>query len=715
MSENKGQGKDDLKEEVKHDKENIENKNKINDEKKLDINQKSNEIKDNKNISNNPNSENVKKEDKEKNKEENKGNEDDDDCEIERECSIENINALVEEAKRRKKQKEKEKEKLENLNINEISKIPIDPEQLKSNKEYKDTNTDVKSRRFTIKDNNHKYLIIKDDKNVKKNESQKTEDNYVSDSDYESDREEDKEDKFPFRIIGDGLKKSQKLGIYNNRYLEIDSAKGLFIRYKTAKDYPKKPNDIVDIRTFKLIRKLKRADDYYDLEITYVVTKKGEKIEKIENYRMRHFDCRNKWFDCLLFLWRYYIKGTPELKLTNKILLFIDDRIGIIQEIRENKNKKKGSKVNLRNFKILGLLGVGGFGTVYKVKHILTDKIYAMKVMNKNYIIQKKYLHYVISEFEILKTLSGFPFILDLHYCFQSANYLYLIIDYCPNGDFRNLKYINNIRLFFAEVILAFEHIHKHNIIYRDLKPENILLDSTGHIRVCDFNLAKQGVPKDKRADSFCGSPMYLSPEMLGGRGVDYRCDIYGIGLLMYEMVTGTPAYNGTDVQTLYELIRANHIDFKAPGICGDFKDLIQKILVQNPEERISLEEIKKHPYFRDFDFNKALKKGYGPIITEKKKTKVEDANEENLSKEDLEKREFLKFKLQQHKLDEDTDYSFLEGKITIKEMAKDQKRIMKNFVREFYYVKKEDIEQTKDFKLDVKGNIDISNLIKEK
>ena len=84
--------------------------------------------------------------------------------------------------------------------------------------------------------------------------------------------------------------------------------------------------------------------------------------------------------------------------------------------------------------------------------------------MNKNYIINKKYLHYIVSEFEIMKTLLGFPFVLDLHFCFQSANYLYLIIDYCPNGDFKNLKCVNNIRLFFAEVILAFEHIHKHNI-----------------------------------------------------------------------------------------------------------------------------------------------------------------------------------------------------------------------------------------------------------
>ena len=629
-----------------------------------------------------------------------------DNFEIEREYSLENINKVISDEKNEEKH-----ENISNLKINDINKIQLEPENLKCNKEYKDNNEDIISRRFSIKDNNDKYLIIKEEKN----NQNIIYDNNASDNEYESDKDEDekKENYFPFRIIGDAQKKSRKLGIINNRYLEIDSLKGLFKRYKTSKDYPKKPNGIVDIRNFKLIRKLKRVKDYYDLEITYTVTKKGEKVEKLENYRFRHFDCRNKWFDIFLSLWRYLIKGTNIPKFTNKILLFVDDRIGIVQEIRENKNKNKRNNVSLKNFKILGLLGVGGFGTVFKVKHILTDKIYAMKVMNKNYIIQKKYLHYVVSEFEIMKTLSGFPFVLDLHYCFQSANYLYLIIDFCPNGDFTKLKFINNIRLFFAEVILAFEHIHKHNIIYRDLKPENILLDATGHIRICDFNLAKSGIPKDKRADSFCGSPMYLSPEMLSGRGVDYRCDIYGIGLLMYELVTGSPAFKAHDVQSLYELIKENRIDFKATGICGDFKDLIEKILVKNPEERISLEDIKKHSYFRDFDFNKALRKGYGPIITEKKITKLEDINREELSKDDLEKKELMKFKLQQHKLDENKDYSFLEGKITVKEMTKDQKRIMKNYVREFYFIKKEDLEQTKDFQLDVKGNIDISNFIK--
>ena len=113
---------------------------------------------------------------------------------------------------------------------------------------------------------------------------------------------------------------------------------------------------------------------------------------------------------------------------------------------------------------------------------------------------------------------------------------------------------------------------------------------------------------------------MYLIPEMLSGKGIDYRYDIYGIRALMYELVTGQPAFKAKNIQNLYEIIKSNSIDFKAPGISGDFKDLIEKVLTKNPDERISLEEKKKHDYFREFDFNNILKKGYGPIITQKRK-----------------------------------------------------------------------------------------------
>ena len=584
---------------------------------------------------------------------------------------------------------------IETIKINEY----LEQENLKCHKDYNDDDNDIRSCRLTARDNNDKYLLIKD-------ENDKSED------------EEEKEDLFPFRIVGDARKKSEHLGKYNSRYLELDSIKGLFKRYMSSKDYPKNPREIIDIRNFKILKKVKKVKDYYDLEITYTKTKKnGDKVDKVEKFRLRHAECRNKWHDSLLAIWKYLAEGNPIPKFTKNILLFVDDRIGIIQEIGRKKENKKinKSEINLKKFKILSLLGVGGFGTVFKVKHTLTDKIYAMKVMNKNYVIKKKYLHYIVSEFEIMKSLGGFPFVLDLHYCFQSANYLYLIIDYCPNGDFTKLKKINNLKLFFAEVILAFEHIHNHNVIYRDLKPENILLDTTGHIRVCDFNLAKAGMTKNKRADSFCGSPMYFSPEMVLGKGVNYKCDIYGIGLLIYELATGKPAYNANNLKSLYELIKKNKINFNISGLHGDIKDLIEKILVKDPNKRVDLEDIKQHPYFKDIDFDKVLRKEYGKIETEKIKKKDKntiDEEENNLSDKDKEKIEYEKFILQQQKLDENIDYTFLQGKISVKEMILDQKRPMKNYVREFYYVKKEDIEQTRDFKLDVKEAGDITKFI---
>ena len=428
-------------------------------------------------------------------------------------------------------------------------------------------------------------------------------------------------------------------------------------------------------------------------------------------------------------LYKHFVKGEPLPPINKNKLIFIDDQVGINQEIKQDtiKMKRKISSKNtvfLRNFKILSELGVGAFGTVFKVQHILTEKIYAMKVMNKNYIIQKKYLHYVVSEFEIMKSLSGFPFVIDLHYCFQSANYLFMVIDICPGGDFDNLKYINNLKLFFAELVLAFEHIHKHHVVYRDLKPENILLDPYGHIKVCDFNLAKSGVSKQKRATSFCGSPMYLSPEMLDPEGVDQRADIYGIGLLIYELVTDKPAFMAPNLDALYDKIKNNKIDFDDPKLKGDMKDLLLKILVNNPDERITIEEIKKHEYFKDISFVKVFKREYGPIIIKKKdesefniklKNQIFKKNimddKDNINNINEEKKSEIDFKEQQKKLDANQDYSFLDGKISVREMKKDQKRAMKNYVREFYYIKRDDEPQNEEFTLTVNGIINMQGL----
>ena len=624
----------------------------------------------------------------------------------------ENINKInIEE---QKDEIEIEEQKPQELNVDNYLFNDDNIDNLKYNKEYTDNEDDLHSKRLTAR-NNDDYLINGEEKDEDKNKDV-LEENKLENVEDDDEEENEHEKLFPFKIVGDTTKKSGILGNYNFRYLELDAVKGRFKRYYSTKDYPKKPKEIIDLRNFKLIEKQKIIKEYYDLQITYTESnKKGKKWDVVENYRFRHQECRNKWFESLLSVWRSILKENP-IKLTKDILCFVDDRLGIIQDIgRGNKqNKKKKPKIDLTKFKVLSLLGVGGFGTVFKVRHILTDKIYAMKVMNKNYVIKKKYLHYVVSEFEIMKKLAGFPFILDLHYCFQTANYLYLIIDYCPNGDFTKLESVNNPKLFFAEVILAFEYIHNKNIIYRDLKPENILLDETGHIKLCDFNLAKAGMSKNKRADSFCGSPLYFSPEMVLNLGANYKCDIYGIGLLMYEIYVGYTAFNARNIHELYEKIKKNKINFDVPQLRGDIKDLLVRMCAKKPEDRIEIEDIKKHKYFSDIDFNKVLNKEYGIIETVKKGTKKNktNVNEKKLSPKEKEELEKKKFMAQQKLLDEDITLNVLTGKITLKEMMLDQTRRMKNRVRKFYYVKKEDIEKTEDFKLEVKETKDISSLI---
>ena len=138
------------------------------------------------------------------------------------------------------------------------------------------------------------------------------------------------------------------------------------------------------------------------------------------------------------------------------------------------------------------------------------------------------------------------------------------------------------------------------------------------------------------------------------------------------------------------------------------------KMCAKKAEDRIDLEDVKKHKYFADIDFDKVLKKEYGIIETVKKgnkKNKI-NINEKNLSPKEKEELEKKKFMTQQKLLDEDTTLNVLTGKITLKEMMLDQTRHMKNRVRQFYYVKKEDIEKTEEFKLEVNGTKDISSLI---
>jgi Protein kinase domain/Ankyrin repeats (many copies)/Ankyrin repeat len=274
--------------------------------------------------------------------------------------------------------------------------------------------------------------------------------------------------------------------------------------------------------------------------------------------------------------------------------------------------------INSDCFKIIEELGNGSFGTVYKV--VKTDDenaVFAMKTLNKSFLIKHKHLKYAISEVKIMNTIKH-PFILNLFYAFQTHTNIYMILDYCPNGDLLDLISEKGklddqaARFYLAEVILALEYLHSLDIIYRDLKPANILLDKEGHIKLADFGLAKENVNNQNPAKTLAGTPAYLPPETLTQTGTSKPADIYGLGPLLYEMLTGLPPYYSRNVDQIYNNIKQGHLSFP-PFVSDLAQNFVKQVMKKAPEKRPTINNIKRSPFFRKLDWDALLAKKIRP------------------------------------------------------------------------------------------------------
>ena len=216
-------------------------------------------------------------------------------------------------------------------------------------------------------------------------------------------------------------------------------------------------------------------------------------------------------------------------------------------------------------------LGQGSFGIVYLVeklsidpetkKAVPTKKLYAMKILNKRQIISQNLVKYAKSERDVM-TITRHPFAIGLKYAFQTPDKLFLLLDYAAGGNMtRQLQKERRFeedraRFYLCEIMLALDDLHKRDIIFRDLKPDNIVFDAEGHVMITDFGLSRGGINMNDSAQSFCGSPAYLAPEMLRRQGHGKPVDWYLIGVLLYEMLVGIPPYYSNNKDILYQNIQ---------------------------------------------------------------------------------------------------------------------------------------------------------------
>ncbi|KAK1780005.1 kinase-like domain-containing protein [Copromyces sp. CBS 386.78] len=321
-----------------------------------------------------------------------------------------------------------------------------------------------------------------------------------------------------------------------------------------------------------------------------------------------------------------------------------DQRRNDPSQTRQNNNTGGGfdmatRKPQLSDFHRVRTLGTGTFARVVLVRpangtDIDRQKVYALKILRKTEVIRLKQIDHVRHERQILKDVTGHPFITSLQASFADRDFLYLLLDYIPGGElFTYLRKYRRFdeemaRFYAAEIVLVLEYLHEKQggIAYRDMKPENVLLDADGHIKLVDFGFAKRLGYKDDEHPvetyTLCGTPEYLAPEVIQNKGHTTAVDWWALGILIYEFLTGYPPFYHNNPLEIYRQIVEKPVLFPArPETSEEAKDIIRSFCTVDRSMRLGnmsggAARVKAHPWFKGVDWEAVEQKRHkGPII----------------------------------------------------------------------------------------------------
>lgn len=259
----------------------------------------------------------------------------------------------------------------------------------------------------------------------------------------------------------------------------------------------------------------------------------------------------------------------------------------------------KGQRWSLKDFEIGKPLGRGKFGAVYLAREKRSKYIVAIKVLQKSQLLKAGVEHQLRREIEIQSHLRHRN-ILRMYGYFYDAKRIYLILEYSPGGElYKRLtskgRFSEKVSArYICDLAMALEYCHKKHVIHRDIKPENLLIGAYQEVKIADFGWSVHA-PSSRR-NTLCGTLDYLPPEMVEGREHDEQVDVWSLGVLLYEFLVGSPPFEAEGHSATYR--RISRVDLRFPrGVPEDAQDLIRKLLVKDPQKRMSLNSIPTHPW----------------------------------------------------------------------------------------------------------------------
>ena len=336
---------------------------------------------------------------------------------------------------------------------------------------------------------------------------------------------------------------------------------------------------------------------------------------------------------------KYNLKNIKNLEM-NSIFSKIDSlnvstqkKEQIRQEILSQeaaKYRKLREKQSIRDYTSLAIIGRGAFGEVHVCREKKTGQIVAVKKIRKDVLMMKNQVIHTRNEQLFMSRVKS-PWIVELKASFQEDDFLYLVMEYLPGGDFMNLLIKKDIlteqeaRFYIAELILAIESIHKLDCIHRDIKPDNILIDKLGHIKLSDFGLAKvsekifdtnnNNINEEYKSNthqknySCVGTAYYVAPEVLNKKGYGPEIDWWSVGVIFFEMLIGYAPFCSKHTNEVCQKVLNWKKFLKIPSkkkVSKEAQDLIFK-LINNSNERLGIrgaDEIKNHPFFKGVNWD---------------------------------------------------------------------------------------------------------------